>query len=86
MSTKNLNSIIIKHTYYWYALERPRQRSPKKMKKISFTCVLVNKVHDINNLFLKNLVTLAGEEKSIWFITESLLSNGAKKFVGFVTC
>ena len=86
MSTKSLNSIIRKDTYYWYALERPKQRSPKKIKKIWFTYVLVNKAHDINNLFLKNLVILVGEEKSIWFITESLLFNDAKKLVEFVTC
>ena len=75
-----------KDIYYWYAPERSRQRRSKKMRKIWFARVLVNEAHDIDNLLLKNLVTLVGEGSSILFITRTSLSNGAKKFAGFVKC
>ena len=82
--TKSLNSIMRKNTYYRYAPERPGQRKPKKIWKIWVARLLVYKAHDINNLVLKNLVTLAGERASIWFITGTPLSNGVEKFAGFL--
>ena len=75
-----------KDIYYWYTPERPEQRRLKKIGRIWFAYVFVNEAHDINNLFIKNLMILAGNRISIWFITGTLLFNVAEKLVGFVKC
>lgn len=88
-STEVLNSSIMrKDTYYQYARKKPGQRSPKKIGRIQFARVLVDEAHDIKHVdtVLKNLMTLAGDGASIWFITGAPLTHGTKSLAGFIKC
>ncbi|MCJ1349374.1 hypothetical protein MMC31_007614 [Peltigera leucophlebia] len=67
----------------------PSAKHPKPVGKLRFARVLVDEAHDIrgiNTAFFKNLVKLAADGASIWFITATPLPKGAKSLAGCMKC
>ena len=89
-SGESFNSRIMrKNTYSQYAPLEPGQRRPKKIGRIRFARVLVDEAHDsqhVNSVLTKNLMKLAEDGASIWFITNKPLATVTKSLVSFMKC
>lgn len=88
-SKTSLETCIMDDRIYHPYLKPGHQKCPKPVEKLRFARVLVDEAYDIrgaNTAFFKNLVKLAADGASIWFITTTPLPKGANSLAGFMKC
>lgn len=88
-SKTSLEKRIIDNKVYHQYPKQSRAKQLKPVGKLRFARVLVDKAHDIrevNTGFLKNLLKLAADGASFWFITATPLPKSAKNLAGCMKC
>lgn len=88
-SKTNIKTHIMDHCIYHLYFKLDYQKCLKPVKKLQFARVLVDKAYNIqgaNTAFFKNLMKLAANGASIWFIIATPLPKGANSFAGFIKC
>ena len=88
-SKTSLEKRIMDDKVYHQYPKQSRAKHPKPVGKLRFARVLVDEAHDIrgvNTAFFKNLLKLAADGASIWFITATPLPKGAKSLAGCMKC
>ena len=88
-SKKSLDKRIMANADYYHLLWKKGRKHPIRVGRLQFTRVLVDESHDIqgdNTTFFNNLVKLAIDGASIWFITATPLPKGAISFAGYMEC
>ena len=88
-SKESLDKRIMANADYYHLLWKKGHKHPIRVGRLQFARVLVDESHDIrgvNTTFFNNLVKLATDGASIWFITATPLPKGARSLAGCMKC